>query len=93
MALSREEYAAIRAEAKNRPCMDCDVQYPAPAMTFDHRPGTEKKFNIGSPRGMKTRTALLAEIAKCDVLCSNCHSIREYNRGLYPLDASFARAT
>lgn len=89
-ALSKQDYSAARAEAKRgKPCADCGVLYPAPIMTFDHRPGTEKKFNIGCPPGKKTITALLAEIDKCDVVCRNCHGLREYSRGLYPVDEAF----
>jgi hypothetical protein len=63
------------------PCLDCNVLFPYYVMDFDHRPGTDKKFNLHNrgitSRGMKT---ILAEIAKCDLICSNCHRARTYNR-------------
>ena len=46
------------------------------ALQFHHRDGQDKKFNIGqvkvSGAGEKR---LMEEIAKCDILCANCHSI------------------
>jgi hypothetical protein len=52
-------------------------------MDFDHRPGEKKLFAMGSA-GVQVRVSLeglLAEIAKCDVVCANCHRIRTYHRG------------
>ncbi|HEX5273486.1 MAG TPA: hypothetical protein VFW33_23475 [Gemmataceae bacterium] len=74
---------AIR-EAKNIPCADCGQRYPHYVMDFDHRPGEKKCFNVsvaaGQPRLSWNR--LLAEIAKCDVVCANCHRERTYQRML-----------
>lgn len=78
---------AIILEAKDRPCMDCGVQYPPEAMDFDHRPGTEKKFKIGTAasRGQAGRSidSLKAEIAKCDVVCGCCHRLRTHGRWVH----------
>jgi hypothetical protein len=32
--------------SKSVPCMDCEVPHPYYIMTFDHRPGEKKCFNI-----------------------------------------------
>ncbi len=65
--------------AKRKPCMDCHIQYEPWIMQFDHRPGEIKCFNIS--QGMsKTRGQLLREIAKCDVVCANCHADRTWKR-------------
>jgi hypothetical protein len=68
-------------EAKNRPCADCGVWYPHYVMDFDHRPGEKKRANLTvlAQRGAP-REVILAEIAKCDVVCSNCHRKRTYLR-------------
>jgi hypothetical protein len=51
-------------------------------MQFDHRPGTKKLFHIAMFNARKcTREKLLAEIAKCDLVCANCHAIRTQRRG------------
>lgn len=68
-------------EAKQNPCVDCGVQYPHYVMQFDHRPDEIKKFGLGQmgTRGLKL---IQAEIAKCDLVCANCHAERTYQRML-----------
>ena len=63
---------------KNQSCVDCGIQYPYYVMDFDHVSGA-KKFGIGS-RGAHTVESALNEIAKCDVVCANCHRKREWER-------------
>src|SRR5262249_43664655 len=69
-------------EAKNVPCADCGRRFPHYIMDFDHRPGEKKCFNLaiaaGRPRLSWEKIA--AEIAKCDVVCANCHRERTYQR-------------
>jgi hypothetical protein len=48
-------------------------------MDFDHAPGT-KTFNIGRDRGSRSAHVVAAEIAKCEVVCANCHRIRTHYR-------------
>jgi hypothetical protein len=61
------------------PCEDCDMKYPYYVMDFDHLPGEQKLFDL-SRAGRATWKQLLAEIKKCDLVCSNCHRIRTHNR-------------
>jgi hypothetical protein len=75
-------YAKRRAlviNAKSQPCADCGVQYPYYVMDLDHREGVQKNFSLHSVQGA-TKEAVLREIEKCDVVCSNCHRVRTYNR-------------
>jgi hypothetical protein len=69
-------------EAKDVPCADCGRQFPHYVMDFDHRPGQNKCFNLsiaaGQPRLSWER--MEAEIAKCDVVCANCHRERTHQR-------------
>jgi hypothetical protein len=69
-------------ELKNKPCMDCGIQYNPWQMDFDHKPGMIKKFNISFKvgNGNTTIKALREEIAKCDIVCANCHRDRTYKR-------------
>lgn len=63
---------------KAAPCMDCGVQYPPYVMDFDHRdPGT-KIASIGQMISGWSFETIAAEIAKCDLVCSNCHRERTH---------------
>lgn len=66
-------------EWKAVPCQDCGHRYPPYVMDFDHVRG-EKRFNIGSNLLTPTIDELLDELAKCDVVCSNCHRERTHQR-------------
>lgn len=70
-------------ELKKNPCMDCQLNWPYYVMQFDHRPGEHKLFNIHTYRSnRRSDKVLLAEIAKCDLVCANCHAIRTHERWL-----------
>jgi hypothetical protein len=70
--------AAIRA-AKNKPCADCGIQYDYWIMQFDHVTG-KKSFNIGYGMWKIGLKRILEEIAKCEIVCANCHADRTYRR-------------
>lgn len=64
-----------------RGCADCGIRSDHPEIyDFDHLPGTEKKANIATLVTRGPWDALLAEIAKCEVVCANCHRIRSKGR-------------
>lgn len=67
-------------QIKSKPCADCKIQYHLSAMEFDHLPGCKKLFNIGSGLRKYGLEKLKQEIAKCEVVCSNCHHVRSFNR-------------
>lgn len=64
--------------AKSAPCTDCSICYPYWVMDFDHVRGA-KSFNLGVGAN-KSVAKLLAEIAKCDIVCANCHRLRTHAR-------------
>lgn len=64
---------------KSKRCADCGVSYPYWVMSFDHVRG-EKLGNIASMVLKKGKAWLLAEVAKCDVVCANCHAERTHQR-------------
>lgn len=77
----KEQRAVMRAwleQEKSKPCKDCGKSYPYYVMDFDHVRG-EKRKNLGAVYIWKRET-LEAEIAKCDLVCSNCHRIRTHLR-------------
>ena len=59
-------------------CMDCTYNEHPVALDFDHVRG-KKLFQI-SAKVTKTWESLMEEIAKCEVVCANCHRIRTFNR-------------
>lgn len=68
----------IRA-AKSMPCTDCGIAYPHYVMDFDHvDPKTKRAAISRLPHASKE--TIDAEIAKCDLVCSNCHREREHLR-------------
>jgi hypothetical protein len=64
-------------------CMDCGLRNPdhPEIYDFDHRPGETKVRNVALFAMSGTMDALKAEIAKCDVVCANCHRMRTRARG------------
>lgn len=66
---------------KDVPCQDCGIKYPYYVMDFDHREGVVKDYNVAAMARQKLSLDLvIEEVAKCDVVCSNCHRIRTHNR-------------
>lgn len=66
-------------QAKAKPCADCGVQYPHYVMDFDHLPEFEKLKNVSNML-RHSLEALQKEIDKCEVVCSNCHRVRTFER-------------
>lgn len=75
-----EEFRKIIREAKNCPCSDCGQQYPSYVMHFDHL--RDKKYTIAQLSRIPSKKKLLEEIAKCEVVCANCHAERTHQRKL-----------
>lgn len=63
---------------KEKPCIDCSIQYHPAAMHWHHKPGLPKVNNVGTLVNQGKREAALAEIAKCELLCANCHAVRTW---------------
>lgn len=62
------------------PCVDCGIT-DIRLLEFDHRPGEEKKNGVcGLASWSISLETLKAEIAKCDVRCKNCHTLKTYER-------------
>lgn len=57
------------------PCVDCGEADPV-VLEFDHRDPSTKRAEVGRLVHTTTLAAVLAEIAKCDVRCGNCHRIK-----------------
>jgi len=77
----RNDIRKLVIDGKNKPCEDCNKKYPYYVMDYDHRSSKKKKFNL-SIAASKYRSikSIMLEIAKCDVVCSNCHRERTFNK-------------
>jgi len=71
--------AAMLNKLCDVPCADCGRRFPPCVMQFDHRDPATKKFMISRSR-TRAHAALIAEAEKCDIVCTNCHRVRTYER-------------
>jgi hypothetical protein len=70
----------INTHLQNNPCIDCG-EADIVVLEFDHI-GDDKKFNISdATRRGYSLDKVVAEIAKCEVRCANCHRKKTYERG------------
>lgn len=74
----RRNTERVREIKEASPCTDCNKSYPFYVMDFDHVTG-EKLNNVGTMLGKNAAwVRIKAEIAKCELVCANCHRIRTY---------------
>lgn len=69
----------IRELKESTPCLDCGKNYPYYVMDFDHVKG-KKLGNISHMINGGVTKKVKEEIEKCEIVCSNCHRIRTYER-------------
>jgi hypothetical protein len=73
--------AWLRSLKTGRPCTDCGRVFDPQVMQWDHLPGFEKIANLsGDAWAGTTEEQILSEIAKCELVCTNCHIIRTFKR-------------
>lgn len=76
----RERIERIDAIKASTPCADCGGRFHPVAMDFDHVAG-DKTLGISEMvRGRYSWQRIEVEIAKCEIVCSNCHRVRTYER-------------
>jgi hypothetical protein len=78
-AVERGVGAWLRSLKTGQPCTDCGGVFPPQVMQWDHKPGFEKLGDLADFGG-HSRQEILDEIAKCDLVCTNCHIIRTFTR-------------
>jgi hypothetical protein len=79
---TKSQKAYVLRQKTDGACTDCGGNSGAEHMQFDHIPGRgEKIAAISDLLGKWTSwTRLLAEIAKCDLVCTECHQRRTLQR-------------
>ena len=76
----QKNLVARMRDLKLEPCVDCGGRFHPVAMTFDHRPGTTKVNDLANLARLGCTRLFGQELAKCDLVCANCHAIRTYLR-------------
>ncbi len=73
----RQEW--FRGFKKTLKCEQCG-ENRSPCLDFHHTDPTTKDHGISDiARGRKSQKRVLAEVAKCIVLCANCHRVLHAN--------------
>jgi len=60
-------------------CLDCGENYPYWILELDHTRG-QKVANLSIMVKQNTLEQVIEELAKCDVVCANCHRNRTWQR-------------
>ncbi len=97
-------YKTLLRKARSGPCASCGGEFHVAAMDLHHRDPASKLFPVAKILavrladfpGMTREEVLAAEIAKCDVLCANCHRTLHWReemdaKALYEPEALAAR--
>ena len=71
--VARQRIEYLLGYFRDHPCSDCGEDDPL-VLEFDHR--GDKEFTIGRALRDRNWEAILDEIAKCEVVCANCHRRR-----------------
>jgi hypothetical protein len=77
---ARERVQRYIDEQKRCPCADCGGRFPPFLMDFDHVRGTKVTILAKLRSGRASMSKIEAEIAKCEVVCANCHRLRTHLR-------------
>jgi hypothetical protein len=77
-ALLEERTQYLVAFFREHPCVDCGEKDPI-VLEFDYL--RDKKFSISEGVQGRRWQDVLDEIAKCEVVCANCHRRRTAKRG------------
>ena len=77
---SRDQLRELVREIKsNTPCADCGLYFHFSAMDFEHT-GDDKVADVSKLMATGGFRRALAEMEKCEVVCSNCHRVRTWKR-------------
>lgn len=74
--------AQLLRDLRSVPCADCHSTFPTCVMDFDHRDPRTKRYTVSRMIGRAGRQRIALEVAKCDIVCANCHRARTYSRSV-----------
>lgn len=80
----------ILTNSKCKICGESDIR----TLDFHHRDPGEKRYPISQMKNLTVSfSSLREEIAKCDVLCANCHALETWDMGTIPEHVAKQRST
>lgn len=82
----RRERREFLHKLKNKPCADCGNVFPPYVMDFHHVEPETKEASVATliHANVATTERITAEVAKCILLCANCHRIRTHSSACLP---------
>lgn len=72
--------AHVNSLKSSTPCADCKKHFHPCIMDFDHVRGTKRNDVSTLVNRAVSFKVLNLEIAKCELVCSNCHRMRTFTR-------------
>jgi hypothetical protein len=79
--VQKEKLKKWISDQRKLPCADCGLTFPPEAMDFDHLNASGKILSISTMvKKHFSKSRIIAEIAKCEVVCANCHRVRTAKR-------------
>src|ERR1022692_1937357 len=76
----RKANLLMRQWKESHPCADCHLFYRYFQLEFDHDPRFIKVCDLGKVGKKLDEATLRREMAKCQVVCRNCHAARTWSR-------------
>ena len=68
----------VRAYKESHPCADCNNFFKHYILDFNHLDPSTKLYNVAELMNNGSIKKVWEEIAKCNLLCANCHRERTY---------------
>ena len=73
----QKEFLEWYNDLKQKPCTDCQQEFDPVCMHWDHLPEYDKVDKVSS---LFSKSRILEEIKKCELVCANCHALRTKQR-------------
>lgn len=80
-----QELRTYIQQEKDKPCADCGQRFGYWCMDFDHKNPANKIMDVSHATRTRSKKLVQQEIAKCDVICSNCHRTRSFRNKVWQI--------
>ena len=74
----QRNYDLITQSKIDKPCAICGVVFPPVCLDYHHLDASNKDFSIGGNGRDMAVDRIYKEIAKCILVCANCHRLLHY---------------